>query len=154
MLGHLGEDIGDADAFDIGPAGFERPAYLRRGVGLGIPGINLARAADEEEHDAVDVVIGRSRGGLQTVELWQREAKQAQRPGMEEVPPGEDIAEGSSSRGIETEHMEGLCGGKVHYYDATEAWGFLVLSGKSMDLDCQPCQRSGTVRYYGGGVPT
>ena len=110
MLCHLREDIGDADAIDIGTAGLERPAYLRRGVGLGIPGINLARAADEEEHDAVDVVIGRSRGGLQTVELWQREAKQAQRPGMEEVPPGEAIAEGSSSRGIKTEHMEGLCG--------------------------------------------
>src|SRR5437764_6873361 len=48
MLGHLRKDVCDFDAADIGLDGFEGSANFRRGVGLGVPGINLARPADQK----------------------------------------------------------------------------------------------------------
>ena len=73
-LGHEREMLADFDAGHVGLDRPERPADVVGGVGLEVPGVELAGTADEEEEDAVDVLrlLGR-------VEVGQRQGDGAGR---------------------------------------------------------------------------
>jgi hypothetical protein len=57
VLGHTGEDLGYLDPASFGLDRVERPADLGRGLRLRVPGVQLARPADQEQHDAIDVPV-------------------------------------------------------------------------------------------------
>ena len=57
VLGHAREVLGDLDARDVGLDGLVRAADLGRSVRLHVPGVELGRPADQEQHDAVDVLL-------------------------------------------------------------------------------------------------
>src|SRR5262249_10217916 len=102
VRGHLGEDFGDSYARYIGVNGLERPAYLFGRVGLGVEGVYMAGAADEEQHDAIDVGVLDSAGGLAGEKAGQRQAERGDRPSMEEVTPGQAVTKGHGSVGVQS----------------------------------------------------
>ena len=64
----------------------------------------MARSAEQEQHDAVDVSVlgpGRLLGAQVT---RQREPERGQRAGVEEVAAGQGIAERGGFRGVEAKH--------------------------------------------------
>ncbi len=64
MAGHAREDFADLHAWHVRGNWPIGATNFRRGVGLGVPGIELAGAADQKEHDAVDVAVGFGGGSL------------------------------------------------------------------------------------------
>ena len=94
-LGHEREVLADLDAGDVGLDRPERAADRVGGVGLEVPGVELAGAADQEEQDAVDV--RRTAAGLDLLGLQQIGQRQAHGPGREgpdaqEIAPRQTIA--------------------------------------------------------------
>src|SRR5262249_1501076 len=79
-------------------------ADLRRRVGLGVPRVELAGAADEEEHDAIDVGIGRRRGGLPGEETGEGQSERSQGAGVQEIAAGENVPKRDGGGGVESEH--------------------------------------------------
>ena len=75
--GHLREDLGDRMPGTLVADRLERPAHLGGGVRLRVPGIDLARPADEKQHDAIDVFILDGAASLRAEEPRQREARAA-----------------------------------------------------------------------------
>ena len=100
-LGHEGEVLADFDAGHVGLDRPERPAHVVGGVGLEVPGVELAGAADEEEEDAVDVLrpLGR-------VEVGQRQGDGAGAQGadFEEVAPRQAVAEPNTFPSFKVQH--------------------------------------------------
>ena len=71
-LRHEREGFADFDAGYVGSDRPERPADVVGGVGLGVPGVELAGAADQEEKDAIDIL--RLLGRVEEAEVGQRQA--------------------------------------------------------------------------------
>ncbi len=67
-------------------------------------------AADEEQHDAVDVVVFLGGNGAVCEEARQGEADERQRARVQEIAAGDTIAEGSGTFGVESEHEENTSG--------------------------------------------
>ena len=100
-----GEDLGDLDARHLGRDRPERPADLLGRIGLHVPGVELRRAADQEQQDAVEVAIRRDGPGIrQGLHRRQAQAQCRQRPGVEEIAAGQAVAEVDRLPGIDSEH--------------------------------------------------
>src|SRR5687768_9800548 len=56
-LSHAREELADVNAGHSGGDRPERAAYVAGRVRFGVPGVELARAADEEQEDQVDVGV-------------------------------------------------------------------------------------------------
>ena len=103
---HTGEDFGNLDAGNIRLDRFVRAANFRRSVGLHVPGIELARSANEEEHDHVDValvVVDRALR-FERQEVGQAEAQHAGRTGVQEIAAAEAVTEADGFVVIESKH--------------------------------------------------
>src|SRR5207249_11551274 len=74
--------------------GLVRAADFGGRVRLHVPGVKLAGSADEEQHDAVHVLV-RADGAecLQTQEITHAEPEESERARMQKVAPGHSIAE-------------------------------------------------------------
>ena len=83
------QQFGNFERVGFRADGLERPANLGRGIGLHVPQVDVAGAAQVEDHDArTPVVHGLQRTlllGLQV--LRQRQADRRQRPHLQELPP-------------------------------------------------------------------
>ena len=103
---HAGEDLGDLHPGDIGLDRSMGTANFRRRVGLGVPGIELRRAAHEHQKDAVNVRLALVHGpqGLQLEKLGKTQAQESQRAGMEKITAAQPITELNGTIGIETDH--------------------------------------------------
>ena len=105
VLRHAREIFGNFDARDIGLDGLVGAADLDRGVGLHVEGVELGRAAHEEQHDAVGVFFGvdgaEGLGGEKVVEA---EAEHGEGAGVEEIAAAEAIAEFHRFVRIQTKH--------------------------------------------------
>ena len=100
-----GEDLRDLDARHLGRDRPERPADLLGGIGLHVPGVELRRPADQEQQDAIDVAILRDRPrGRQRLHRRQPQPQRRQRPGVEEIPAGQAVAEMDRLLGVDSEH--------------------------------------------------
>ncbi len=64
----------------------------------------LARAADEEQHDAVDVVVLAGPAAFARVQAGERQAERGEGAGVEEVAAGQAVAEGSRAVGVQSDH--------------------------------------------------
>ena len=67
----------------------------------------LAGAADQEQHDAVDVVVLDRAGRLLGQEAGQRQAERGQGAGVQEVAAGQAVAEGNGTRCVQSQHTAG-----------------------------------------------
>src|SRR5439155_20775583 len=101
-------DLGDLHARYGGVDGLEWAANLGGSVWLRIPGVDVARPADEKEHDAVDVLVWLLCAGLltphQTHPARQRQPEQRQRAGVQEIPSTPTVAKGNAPLGIDAQH--------------------------------------------------
>ena len=72
----------------------ERPAELGGGLGLGVVRLVLGRAAVEPDQDHRQVVARRRRppAAPRPQQVAQAQARQAQRPGLQEAPPRHPVA--------------------------------------------------------------
>ena len=75
VFGHLRKDFADLHSRHVGVDGLERPANLIGRLGLRIPGVDLTGAADQEEHDGVDIVVFDRAGRLLSKKAGQRQAE-------------------------------------------------------------------------------
>jgi hypothetical protein len=109
VLRHAREDLADLDAGDVGRDRLVRTANLGRRVRLHVPRIELARAADQHQHDAVDVArrIDPPRR-LQHRQIAKAEAQQRQRSGVQEIAPPQAVAEVHALLRVESEHRRSL----------------------------------------------
>ncbi len=104
MLGHLGKDFRDFHAGRLGGNRLERPTNLGRRLGLGVPGIKLAGAANQDNHDAVDVLVLLLGGRLQAHPSRQSQTQPRQRPRMEKRPAIDLVAQVNGPIGIQSQH--------------------------------------------------
>src|SRR5437667_378060 len=102
MVSHAREDFADLHAGDVGRRRSEWAAYLRGGAGLGVPGVDMARAADQEQHDAVDVAVGRLALRLSGIVIAERQAQRGDRAGVQKVAARHAVAETRGPAGIES----------------------------------------------------
>ena len=73
---------------DVGLDRLERPANLGRGVGLHVPGVDLARGAEVEDHDARcgrDPCLNAPWPAWAADQLRQREPDRPQRADLQEI---------------------------------------------------------------------
>ena len=76
-------------------------------VRLHVPGVELAGRADQEQADAVDVLVGADgAGGLQREEVGKRQpqATEAERARVQEVAPRQAVAEMHGLVRVELDH--------------------------------------------------
>src|SRR5262249_19190129 len=107
VRGHPREDLADLDAGDVGSNGPVGTANLRRRLRLHVPRVELARSADEEQADAVDVLVAAHRAArLQREQVRERQPQPAEteRPGVKKVAPREPVAEMDGLLGVELDH--------------------------------------------------
>ena len=103
VFGRLGEDLGDLHPGDFGADGLEWPSHFGRGIRLRIERIQLARAADQKEHNAIYVRLGIGRGGAHR--RSERQAEWRERPRVQEIAAGESIAKRNRFRSIKADHV-------------------------------------------------
>ena len=102
---HARKDLADLNARNVGRDRLVGTADLGRGVRLHVPGVELARAADQHQQNAIDVAGGLHRaGGLEDLEVSQRQAQERERPGVQKIAPAEPIAEVHALFRVESEH--------------------------------------------------
>jgi hypothetical protein len=103
---HQREVLANLNAGYIGRDGTERPAHLRGSLGLQIPGVQLAGAADQQQHDTIPVVRSGPRCGLEVVQFGQRQSDRArrQRADAQEVAPREAITRFHAFFALELQH--------------------------------------------------
>jgi len=109
VAGDLGKDFADLHARGVRRNGLERPAHFRRSVRLGIEGVDLARSADQEKHDAIRVGVfgggGRAALFLGASEVTgQRQTQRRQRSGVQEITSCITVAKPHAARRVETKH--------------------------------------------------
>ena len=80
-----GQVLADPDARDRRRDRAERPADLRRRVGLGVPGLELARPAHQHQQDHRPLMIGRRSQRPCQIEARQRQAERPQAPHAEKI---------------------------------------------------------------------
>ena len=103
--GQPGEDLGDLNARHLGRDRPERPADFLGRIGLHVPGVELRRAADQEQQDAIEVAIRRDGAGTRKgLHRRKAQAQCRQRAGMEEIPASQPVAEVHRLPGIDSEH--------------------------------------------------
>src|SRR5438874_179979 len=94
VLGHAREDLRYLHPRNVGLNRPERAADLFRRIRLHVPGIELTRRAQEEEHDAVNVFVFACRPLILKTDVFRKgEAEHGERAGMEKVPAGHSITE-------------------------------------------------------------
>ena len=85
--------------------GLYGPANLGGGVGLHVPGVELRRAADQEQHDAVRYPCRVDRAlRFQAEKLSEAESERGERTGVKKIAPPQAVAEFDGFIGIQTEH--------------------------------------------------
>src|SRR5262249_17507538 len=97
QLGHQGQVLADVDAGYVGRNRLERPFDISRSVRLEVPGIEVARRADQEQHDAVldlGLRFVDGAGRLQPEEVGQVQAHEACSAHLEEASPREAATNG------------------------------------------------------------
>ena len=92
VLRHAREILRDLDARDVGLDRLVRPADFGRRVRLHVPGVELGRPADQEQHDAVDVIVGRGAERAQAEPVGEAEAEDGERAGVQEIAPPQAVA--------------------------------------------------------------
>src|SRR6266404_1475928 len=104
---HEGEVLANRDARNIGLNGLEWATNVVRGCGFGIPGIQMAWAADKKKKDAVDLlgVAGGARlSKLHQVRNGQADRTRCQSAHPEEIAPGQAITEFNTFSTLELQH--------------------------------------------------
>src|SRR5262249_11901489 len=102
--GHAREDLTQIHAWNIGGDGSKRAANLCRRLGLGVPGVDVAGPADQEQHDAIDVAVWNAGGRSLREQVRQRQAEHRDGSGMKEVAPGQAIAKMHRAIRIQSQH--------------------------------------------------
>src|SRR5262249_48380553 len=75
---NLWEQFADAESGRARGDGGERPAEFERGAGLGVPGVEVRRAAPQpQEHDRLRRAVGRAALGAEPEQVGQRQAEDA-----------------------------------------------------------------------------
>src|SRR5262249_49384854 len=92
--GDLREQFADADAGGLGGDGRERPAELKRGVGLGVPGVEVGGATPEpeEEHRLGGAAGRRVSLGPEAQQGGQREAEDTAGADLQKGPARQTLA--------------------------------------------------------------
>ena len=94
VLGHAREDFANLDAGDVGRDGLVGSADFRGRVRLHVPGVKLAGSPDQEQHDAVHVLVGIDGAErLQTQKIAHAQPQESERARVQKVAPGHSIAE-------------------------------------------------------------
>ncbi len=107
VLGHAGKVLGNFDAGNVGLDGLIGAANLDRGIGLHVPGVELRRPADQEEHDAVGIFPGIDGAlGFQGEHVVEPEAEHGEGAGMEKIPAAQAIAKFYGFVGIQPKHPD------------------------------------------------
>src|SRR5207237_9724494 len=83
-------------------------AHLGGRSRLGVPGVNLAWAADEKKQYAVDGAILHRPGCLLSQKTRQRQAKRRNSPGVQELAAGHAVTQGNRTFGIKAQHRKPL----------------------------------------------
>ena len=93
-LGLQRKNLGDLNVGIVGADRLERPANFARRIGLHVPGVELARRAEIENHDAGFFVaaLGHRAHRLHLRELRHAQADCAQRADLEKVAPRDSVA--------------------------------------------------------------
>ena len=109
MACHARKYLGDLNAGNVGLDRMKRPANFSRSIRFHIPCIHLAGRAEQEQEDAVHLLLRRCGAvGLQGQHLGQRKAN-AQRghrecAGVQEVSPRHSVAQVNRLIRIQTKH--------------------------------------------------
>ena len=90
------KNLGDLDVRVVGPNRLEGSPDLAWGIRFHIPGVQLARSAQVENHDhgLLVLALGHGAHGLQRGQVGERETQGAQGADLEEVATRDSVAGG------------------------------------------------------------
>src|SRR5262249_40715275 len=102
--GHPREYLADPHFGNTGGDRVEWTTNFRRSFRFRIPGVDLAWAAYQEQHNAINIALTRLAFRFLSVVAGQGQAERRDSAGVQKVPPREAVAESCGSLGIETQH--------------------------------------------------